>query len=102
MKKKGVKKDGYVRYYDIGDYLSRTDKLNTISHFESIKNIPWKYLTPNDNNDWLNQRNPNFMNFIALEERKSKCIFRQLFIWIINKSRCMGIQLFWRQGKRKC
>lgn len=67
VKKKGVKKDGYVRYYDIGDYLSRTDKLNTISHFESIKNIPWKYLTPNDNNDWLNQRNPNFMNFIALE-----------------------------------
>ena len=72
VKKKGVKKDGYVRYYDIGDYLSRTDKLNTISHFESIKNIPWKYLTPNDNNDWLNQRNPNFMNFIALGDKKKR------------------------------
>lgn len=72
VKKKGVKKDGYVRYYDIGDYLSRTDKLNIISQFESIKNIPWKYLTPNDNNDWLNQRNPNFMNFIALGDKKKR------------------------------
>lgn len=70
--------DGYTNLWNalgkkgIGDYLSRTDKLNTISHFESIKNIPWKYLTPNDNNDWLNQRNPNFMNFIALGDKKKR------------------------------
>lgn len=72
IRKKGVKKDGFVRYYDIGDYLSRTDKLNIISEFGSIKNITWKYLTPNDNNDWLNQRNPDFMNFIALGDKKKR------------------------------
>ncbi len=72
VKKKGVKKDGFVRYYDIGDYLSRSDKLSIISEFGSIKNIPWKYLTPNENNDWLNQRNPNFMNFIALGDKKKR------------------------------
>lgn len=72
VKKKGVKKDGFVRYYDIGDYLSRADKLNIISEFGSIKDIPWKYLTPNDDNDWLNQRNPNFMNFIALGDKKKR------------------------------
>lgn len=72
VKKKGVKKDGFVRYYDIGDYLSRTDKLNIISEYGSIKNIPWKYLTPNDNNDWLNQRNPNYINFIALGDKKKR------------------------------
>lgn len=72
VKKKGVKKDGYVRYYDIGDYLSRTDKLNIISELDNINKIPWKYLTPNENNDWLNQRNPNFMNFIALGDKKKR------------------------------
>lgn len=32
----------------------------------------WNYLTPNANNDWLNQRNPNFMNFIALGDKKKR------------------------------
>lgn len=72
VKKKGVKKDGFVRYHDIGDYLSRTDKLQIINEFGSIKNIPWKYLTPNEDNDWINQRNPNFMNFIALGDKKKR------------------------------
>ena len=72
VKKKGVRKDGFVRYYDIGDYFSRVEKLNIISEFKSIENIPWKYLTPNNDNDWLNQRNPNFMNFIALGDKKRR------------------------------
>lgn len=70
VKKKGVKKDGYVRYYDIGDYLSRMDKLNIVSEFGSIMSMTWERLTPNENNDWLNQRNPNFANFIALGDKK--------------------------------
>lgn len=72
VKKKGVKKDGFVRYYDIGDYLSRTEKLQMIKEFGSIKNIQWQYLTPNEDNDWLNQRNPNFINFIALGDKKKR------------------------------
>lgn len=72
VKKKGVRKDGFVRYYDIGDYLSRSDKLNAIDKFGSIQAIPWKYLTPNQEHDWLNQRNPNFMNFLALGDKKKR------------------------------
>ena len=72
VKKKGVRKDGFVHYYDIGDYLTREQKLSIISDFESIKNIPWKSLTPNDNHDWINQRNPEFMNFIALGDKKKR------------------------------
>lgn len=72
VKKKGSKKDGFVRYYDIGDYLTREQKLDIIKDFKSIKNIQWKYLTPNANNDWLNQRNPNFLNFIALGDKKKR------------------------------
>lgn len=72
--KKGIKKDGFIRYCDIGDYLTREQKLDIIREYKSIKNISWKYLIPNANNDWINQRNPNFMNFIALgDKRKRKC-----------------------------
>ena len=70
VKKKGVKKDGFVRYHDIGDYLTREQKLSIISEFESIKNVPWKILKPNENHDWINQRNSSFMNFVLLGDKK--------------------------------
>lgn len=72
VKKKGIRKDGYVRYYDIGDYLTREQKLSIIAEFGSIKTIPWKILTPNESHDWINQRNPDFMNFIVLGDKKRR------------------------------
>lgn len=72
VKKKGVKKDGFVRYFDIGDYLTREQKLSDVANFKSIKGIKWKILTPNANHDWINQRNPEFMNFIALGDKKKR------------------------------
>lgn len=72
VKKKGVRKDGFVHYYDIGDYLTREQKLSKIADFGSIKQIPWKVLTPNKNHDWINQRSPAFMNFIALGDKKKR------------------------------
>lgn len=70
VKRKGVKKDGFVRYHDIGDYLSKEQKLSIISEFGDISAIKWNYITPNDNNDWIGQRNETFSNFIALGDRK--------------------------------
>ena len=72
VKKKGARKDGYVHYYDIGDYLTREQKLSAIAEFGSIKNIQWRALTPNENNDWINQRNPDFMNFISLGDKRKR------------------------------
>ena len=72
VKRKGVKKDGFVRYHDIGDYLSREQKLSIISEFGDISAIKWSFITPNENNDWINQRNQSFINFIALGDKKRK------------------------------
>ena len=72
VKKKGVKKDGFVHYYDIGDYWTREQKLQIIKELGSIEGVDWKILRPNDNNDWINQRNPNFMHFWALGDKKKK------------------------------
>ena len=70
VKRKGVKKDGFVRYHDIGDYLSKEQKLAIISEFGDVSGIKWSFITPNENNDWINQRNQSYINFIALGDKK--------------------------------
>lgn len=104
VKKKGTRKDGFVRYYDIGDYLTRGQKLAIIAEFGSLKSIPWKTLTPNNNNDWINQRNPDFMNFIALGDKKKRekaSVFLNNFssgistnrdVWVYNFSHSSAIK----------
>lgn len=72
VKRKGVKKDRFIRYHDIGDYLSREQKLDIVQKFGDISNIKWSCITPNENNDWINQRNQSFMNFIALGDKKKQ------------------------------
>ena len=46
-----------IRYKDIGDCLSRKDKLQAIRKYESVNGIrDWMEITPDRYNDWLNQR----------------------------------------------
>ncbi|MGO4985894.1 DEAD/DEAH box helicase [Streptococcus alactolyticus] len=55
-----------IHYHDIGDYLSQKDKLNIISDFGDISAIDWQEITPDANNDWLNQRDPNYQKYNVL------------------------------------
>lgn len=68
-----------IYYYDIGDYLKRSEKLGLLKKYESINNqkIKWKTLNPNKHNDWINQRGDLFKSFISLGEKKntSKTVF---------------------------
>ena len=59
-----------IHYYDIGDYLSREDKLRIIKQFGSIERIPWTILQPNEHGDWINHRNEVFKLFIPIEPEK--------------------------------
>ena len=59
-----------IHYYDIGDYLSREDKLKTIERFSSIENIPWTIVEPNEHGDWLNKRSELFQLYTPLEPTK--------------------------------
>ncbi|RKZ45893.1 MAG: hypothetical protein DRR08_33770 [Candidatus Parabeggiatoa sp. nov. 2] len=69
---KNPKKTGQCQlfYHDIGDYLSREDKLNIIKDFGSIAGIEWNRIKPNTTYDWVNQRNPTFEKFISLGDKK--------------------------------
>ena len=55
-----------LHYHDIGDYLSREEKLEIIEGFGSIAAIDWQRLHPNDSGDWINQRDPAFDKFMPL------------------------------------
>ena len=57
---KNPKKKGKatIYYHDIGDYLSREQKLKKISEFDSVDSskLQWEIVAPNEKGDWINQR----------------------------------------------
>lgn len=55
-----------IHYHDIGDYLSQKDKLSIISNFSSVKSMDWSEIKPDLNNDWLNQRDPNYQKYVSI------------------------------------
>jgi predicted helicase len=61
-----------IHYHDIGDYLSREEKLAKIAQFKTVANpaMTWKTLEPNAEGDWLNQRNDVFDTFIPMAPEK--------------------------------
>ena len=63
-----------IFYHDIGDYLTREDKLRIIKEFGSICNpeMHLSSITPNKDNDWVNQRDGVFETFIPIGDKESK------------------------------
>src|SRR5699024_5664808 len=49
-----------LKYKDIGDYLSRTEKLDILKEEKTILNSNLKTIKPNEKNDWINQRVSNY------------------------------------------
>ena len=56
---------GVISYHDIGDYLSREEKLAAVAD-ASIANLPWQRITPNKHHDWLSQRDGRYGRLIPL------------------------------------
>ncbi|WLT10727.1 type ISP restriction/modification enzyme [Bifidobacterium asteroides] len=63
---------GIVHYRDIGDYLSRDEKLATIDESADGEEFEWQILIPDEHGDWLSQRDDSFDNYapLALGKRK--------------------------------
>lgn len=61
-----------IFYHDIGDYLSREDKLKIIRQMGDISNpaMMWESVEPNEHGDWINHRNEMFKLFIPIEPEK--------------------------------
>lgn len=52
-----------IRYADIGDYLSREDKLDRVATAGGIHGVDFTTVTPNEHGDWINQRRDDFATF---------------------------------------
>ena len=65
---------GRIFYHDIGDYLDRKQKLQIVGRFNGIGGIRvaggWTCITPDDQHDWLNQRDDSFDSFIEIGDKR--------------------------------
>lgn len=55
-----------IFYKDIGEYLSRDEKLEIIKNTSSVENIGGVQLQPDGNNDWINQRDAHYSDYPSL------------------------------------
>ena len=67
------KKEHEIHYRDIGDYISREQKLRIIGDAGSITGLKyWQSITPDKNNDWLDQRNDAFTEYTPMGSKEAK------------------------------
>lgn len=65
---------GQIHFHDIGDYLSREEKLEKIKSYASIAGVEqWQNITPDEHGDWLKQRDNSFFDHIVLGDKKNSC-----------------------------
>ncbi|MBS0225734.1 MAG: DEAD/DEAH box helicase [Proteobacteria bacterium] len=73
VKNPSASEQGQIHLHDIGDYLSREEKLEKIAGYASVAGIPvdaWQAITPDEHGDWLRQRDDSFGRFVALGDKK--------------------------------
>ncbi|GCD66277.1 DNA helicase restriction enzyme type III R subunit [Acetobacter pasteurianus NBRC 3279] len=70
VKNPDAKEQGRILFHDIGDYLTREQKLKHIEALASVNGLTdaglWQNITPDEHGDWLRQRDDNFGQFIAI------------------------------------
>ena len=65
-------KEDIIHYHDIGDYLSREQKLKMVKDLRSVNGIDWGIIKPNEKADWINQRGDEFDSLIKLDSDSKK------------------------------
>ncbi|WP_342661761.1 hypothetical protein Rruber_05591 (plasmid) [Rhodococcus ruber] len=72
----GVKDPGHtgpceIFYRDIGDSLSREDKLAIVAD-STMATIDWQSITPNTHGDWINHRDEEYLTWPVIGEKEPK------------------------------
>ena len=71
-----------ICYHDIGDYLSREEKLRIIRNMGDISNplMQWASITPDQHGDWFNMRSEQFKLFTPLGDKDDKKNKKTFFV----------------------
>lgn len=68
-------------YHDIGDYLSQKEKLKILENSNGVDGLDWEQISPDENNDWINQRDPRYLKYMSISGRQ-KSVFNNQYIGI--------------------
>ena len=85
VKKKSEKNT--IQYYEVDDYLDKKEKLNFLNKNKSkVFDLDFKIISPNKENDWLNQRNDVFSTLFGLysKEKTERKIFNLISNGIVS------------------
>lgn len=89
--------ESILHYKDIGDYLDRDQKLELVNQ-ATLGTLEWETITPNEEGDWINQRDPNYETYPPIYERgNQKTLFTLTSagaktnrdVWVYNSSRSL-------------
>lgn len=102
VKNPNAEEHGKILFHDIGDFLTREEKLGKIQAFGSIEGIAavkgWTEIEPDEHNDWLRQRDGSFDQFIKIGDKRSSTGIFQTYLngvktgrdaWTYNSSRSL-------------
>lgn len=91
VKKPNDSNKAVINYHDIGNYLNRKEKIAQLKIFNNVGSelIKWHSVIPNNEGDWLNQRNSAFENFFPLDpikkfDHNTESIFKTYAIGIAS------------------
>lgn len=97
VKNPAATEHGILHYRDIGDYLTRAQKLALLTQYGDITGVPWELLHPNTEGDWINQRDSTFAGFTPIGDKAhpGAAVFRTYSAglqtnrdaWVYNSSR---------------
>lgn len=83
VKNPNVKERGRIWFRDVGDYLSREEKLDAVEKFGSVAGVAdangWTAITPDEHGDWLKQRDTSFTRYLPLGLKDKKDTSPRLF-----------------------
>lgn len=75
VKNPNAEKHGKIYFHDIGDYLSREEKLDKITQLKSINGISdingWQEIFADEHGDWVNQRDKSFDEYIQIANKRT-------------------------------
>lgn len=61
-----------IRYRDVGDYLTREQKLDILEMEESFEGTDWATIVPNEHGDWINHRDERYDSYQPLGDKVTK------------------------------
>jgi predicted helicase len=73
VKNPKVMQSGRIHFHDVGDYLTREEKLAAVATYRSTAGITeaggWTEITPDAHGDWLKQRDDSFRRYLVLGDK---------------------------------